>query len=329
MGKVTAKANANIALVKYWGKQDVGLRLPMNSSAAIGLDKINTVTTVEFDEKYKDDEVEIDGDKFSDEEKERVVKHLDRVREMAGVSLKAKVVTQNNFPKGAGAASSASGFAALSVAAAEAVGLKLDQKEMSILARQGSGSASRSVPGGVCVWHTAEKSEESFAEPIEVPKEWDLRVLLAFVGDLKMKKVSTTEGMALTKETSPYYEVGVREAGNNLKRLRRALERGDWGGFGQVVEDECYRLHILCMTTQPNLLYWTGETVAIFQRMLELREEGVEGFFTVDAGPHVHVVCQTKDMGRIRKEIEGIGGVKRVVECKVGGPAEVIDEHLF
>lgn len=327
--KATAKAYSNIALVKYWGKKEEGLRLPVNSSLAIGLDKIFTVTTVEFDPQLKFDVVEIDGDSFDADETERVTKHLDIIRAQAQIKYKAKVVTKNNFPKGAGAASSASGFAALSIAGVTAAGLKLSQKELSILARQGSGSASRSIPGGFSIWHTGDTSEESFAESIDAPSDWDLRVLLVFVGDLSQKKVGSTEGMALSQETSPYFDLGVAEARKNLERIKQSINESNWSEFGQVIEDECFRLHTICMTTRPNILYWSSETVAIFQKLLSLREQGIDGFFTVDAGPHVHVVCQAKDVEKIKQELNQLSGIHSIVDCSVGGPAEVIEEHLF
>lgn len=329
MFKATAKANANIALVKYWGKGDDWLKLPVNSSVSIGLEGINTFTTVEFDEKYSSDEVEIDGENFNNQEKQRVVKHLDLIRNLARIKLNAKVVTANNFPKASGAASSASGFAALTVAAAAAAGLNLSQKELSIIARQGSGSACRSIPGGFCVWHKGENNDSSYAELFDHPKEWDLKVLLVFVGNMSAKKIGSSEAMALTARTSPYYSSAIIEAEKNVDRLREAMTNADWKEFGRVIEDECFRLHTLCMTTTPNILYWSGETVSIFQRLYELRERGVEAFFTVDAGPHVHIICKNKDVAVIKNAVKDIDGIINIVECGIGGPARIIEEHLF
>lgn len=327
--KATARANSNIALVKYWGKKDDGLRLPVNSSLAIGLDKIYTTTTVEFDSRLKSDNVEIDGDSFSNKETLRVTRHLDLVRKLANIDFRAKVITRNNFPKGAGAASSASGFAALTLAAVDASGLKLSEKELSIIARQGSGSASRSIPGGLSIWHTADASEESFVESVDYPREWDLRVLLVFVGDMKQKKIGSTEAMELSKKTSPYFSLAVKKAESNLERMLKSLSENDWTAFGQVIEDECYRLHTLCMTTQPNILYWQAGTIEVFQKLYELRERDLIGYFTVDAGPHAHIVCKSNNADAIEKEIKSIPEVSDVVNCSIGGPSELINNHLF
>jgi len=328
MKKATAIAHSNIALVKYWGKGDEKLRLPVNSSAAIALDNLTTTTTVEFREDLAEDKVKLVGEGFEEGEVVKVIKHLDRIRELAGIKTRAEVVSQNSFPKAAGMASSASGFAALTVATAGAAELRLNEKELSILARQGSGSASRSIPGGVSVWHAGVSSETSFAERIDYPKEWDLQVMLVVAADTSAKKVGSTEGMALAP-TSPYFKTAVAEAESNIERLREAMRKGDFAAFGKVIEDECFRLHMLCMTTTPNILYWRGVTVEVFQKLLKLRETGVQAFFTVDAGPHVHVVCQGKDVEIVKRELSKLGGIKTIIECGIGEGARLIEEHLF
>lgn len=328
MNKSTAISHSNIALVKYWGKGDEKLRLPVNSSVAIALDNLTTTTTVEFLENLEKDEVELIGVGFEEGEVEKVSKHLDRVRDMAGIKTRAKVVSNNSFPKAAGMASSASGFSALSVAAATAAGLKLSEKDLSILARQGSGSASRSVPGGVSVWHAGNSSESSFAERIDYPKDWDLRVLLVMASDTSVKKVGSTEGMALAP-SSPYFKTAVSEAELNIERLKDAMSKGDYLAFGKVIEDECFRLHMLCMTTTPNILYWRGVTIEIFQKLLSMREIGIYAFFTVDAGPHVHVVCQAKDVESVKTSLGELSGIKTIIECGTGEGTKVIEEHLF
>jgi diphosphomevalonate decarboxylase len=146
--------------------------------------------------------------------------------------------------------------------------------------------------------------------------------------DTSAKKVSTTEAMAMAA-TSPYFSTAVTEAENNIVRLRQAMNAGDWSGFGKVVEDECYRLHAVCMTQTPNVLYWRGVTIEIFQSLYHLREQGIEAFFTVDAGPHVHVVCQGKDIKAVKKALSGVGGIKTIIECGIGEGAKFVEDHLF
>ncbi|KKU45829.1 MAG: Diphosphomevalonate decarboxylase, partial [Microgenomates group bacterium GW2011_GWC2_46_7] len=146
--------------------------------------------------------------------------------------------------------------------------------------------------------------------------------------DTSAKKVGSTEGMALAV-TSPYFETAVKEAEQNIVRLTMAMGKGDWRAFGKVIEDECYRLHALCMTTTPNILYWRGVTVEVFQRLLKMREQGIEAFFTVDAGPHVHVVCKGQDVEGVKKSLGELTGIKTIIECGIGDGAKIIDNHLF
>jgi diphosphomevalonate decarboxylase len=129
--------------------------------------------------------------------------------------------------------------------------------------------------------------------------------------------------------TSPYFKTAVIEAEANVERIKMAMEKGDFTAFGKVIEDECFRLHMLCMTTTPNILYWRGVTVEVFQKLLKLRESGVEAFFTVDAGPHVHVICQGKDMEAVKNELSKLGGIKTIIECGIGEGARLVSDHLF
>ena len=182
--KRTAIAPTNIAFIKYWGRKDEALRLPTNGSVSMNLSNLSTTTTVEFDQKYFKDEVIINGVQ-DEKESLRVIKHLDRIRNLAHISEKAKIVSHNNFPSATGLSSSASGFAALTVAASAASGLKLGEKELSILARQGSGSACRSIPGGFVEWIDGDTSETSYAVSIFPAGYWDIADIVAIVSDEK------------------------------------------------------------------------------------------------------------------------------------------------
>jgi diphosphomevalonate decarboxylase len=199
--KATAVAPANIAFIKYWGKRDEKLRLPLNSSFSMNLTGSYTTTTVEFSSSYSKDEVSLLHGNFSEKEITRVIDGLKRIRLQAGIHEFARVITQNTFPKGAGAAASASGFAALSMAGAEAAGVSLSEKELTILARLGSGSACRSIPDGFVLWEKGTTSEDSYAYSIYPSTYWDLRDILVIV-DSHMKKIPTTEGME-NIQTSP------------------------------------------------------------------------------------------------------------------------------
>jgi diphosphomevalonate decarboxylase len=184
------------------------------------------------------------------------------------------------------------------------------------------------VPGGVSVWHAGTSNETSYAERIDYPKNWDLQVLLVMASDTSAKKVGSTEGMALAT-TSPYFQIAVKEAELNIDRLRDAMKNDDFTAFGKVIEDECFRLHMLCMTTTPNILYWRGMTVEVFQTLLKLRESGIQAYFTVDAGPHVHVVVRKSDAEKVKTTLSDIAGVKTIIQCGIGEGTKLVDTHLF
>ncbi|MBU6428920.1 MAG: diphosphomevalonate decarboxylase, partial [Cyanobacteria bacterium REEB65] len=155
--KVKCRACANIALVKYWGKRDAALNLPATGSLSLTLAGLTTTTSVEFigdtgDAAAPGDEITLDAWPAAAEERDRIVRFLDHVRQVAGIRAPARVESVNDFPRAAGLASSASGFAALALAATRAAGLDLSRSELSALARQGSGSACRSVFGGFVEW---------------------------------------------------------------------------------------------------------------------------------------------------------------------------------
>ena len=201
MKKSTAIAPSNIAFIKYWGKLDEALRLPLNDSFSMNLSGAYTTTTVEFSPSYTKDSVSIIGGDFSSDEISRVVKSLDMIRKISGVTIFANVVTQNTFPKGAGAAASASGFAALTIAAFAALEKPMSEKELTVFARLGSGSACRSIPDGFVEWFSASSSEDSYAASLYPSTYWEIYDVLAIV-DNTMKKVSTSQGMESVK-TSP------------------------------------------------------------------------------------------------------------------------------
>ena len=200
--KATAIAPSNIAFTKYWGKKDEVLRLPENGSISMCLSNLLTTTTVEFSPDFDKDEIIINGGGVEGGEAERVIKHLDRVRKMAGISDKAKMVSNNNFPSGTGLSSSASGFAALTLAASKAAGLNLPEKELSILARQGAGSACRSIPSGFVEWLDGDTSDTSFAVQIFPPNYWAIADVVAVVSEGR-KEVATSAGHAMA-QSSPF-----------------------------------------------------------------------------------------------------------------------------
>lgn len=322
MLKVTAKAPANIAFIKYWGKKDEKLRIPANSSISMNLSEAYTITSVEFNRKFKTDQLFWNRLKAADDEASRVSKHLDLIRDRAGIRLKARVISQNNFPKGAGIASSASGFAALTVAAAGAAGLNLSERELTILARIGSGSACRSIPDGFVEWQEGRKSDDSYAHSLFKPEYWKICDLIAVVGE-NNKKVSSTEGHAIA-ESSPFYGARIAGMKDKVKEIKAALEKKDFTRFGEIVEAEAINMHAVMMTSVPPLFYWNPGTLEVLLVVKELRDKGIEAYFTIDAGPNVHVICQSKDKIRLKKALTKIKEVKSVIANEPAIGARVI-----
>lgn len=313
--KATAVACANIAFIKYWGKRDAELNLPANSSLSMNLDALTTVTTVEFSPDYDDDLIILDGREVHGEARRRIVAHLDRVRAMAGLRDRARVISENSFPAGVGLASSASGFAALSLAASKAVGLELNERELSILARFGSGSACRSVPGGFTEWEAGTCSEDSFARQIAPPEHWDLRDVIAIVSRAH-KQVGSTEGHARAP-TSHLYQARVASVVERLARAREALLQKDLATLGPLIEEDAISMHAVMMTSHPPIYYWLPATVQLINEVQRWRAEGLQVYFTLDAGPNVHLICQAADQAEVERRLKNIEGVLEVI---VSGP---------
>lgn len=320
--KATAKAPANIAFIKYWGKINESLRLPANSSISMNLSGCFTTTTVEFDEKLKQDMFVLNGKATTREESNRVFKHLDIIKRMAGIKFNAKVESKNNFPKASGIASSASGFAALSMAGTVAAGLNLSQKDLSILARQGSGSACRSIPDGIVEWKFGKTDKTSFAQSLYPVDYWDLADLIAIVGN-GSKKVSSSEGHGLAG-SSPFYNARIAGMPKKIREIKSSLKEKDFTKFGQILEAEAINMHAVMMTGTPPLYYWIPETLETMNLVIKLREMGIECYFTIDAGPNVHVICEGKNAPKIAGVLAKLKGVKNLIENKIGRGAHLV-----
>jgi len=316
-------APANIAFIKYWGKRDVGPNIPLNNSISMNLDCAQTTTTVEFDPAMKLDQVTISGQAAGKTETERVSRHLDLFRKLGKINHAAKVESTNNFPKGAGIASSASGFAALSLAAASAAGLKFTQKQLSVLARQGSGSACRSVPDGFVEWAAGDSSESSFARSIFSPDYWNICDVIVIVSH-QQKKISSTEGHKLAR-SSPFFDTRIKGMEKKVAEIKKAMRKKDFSSFGEIIEAEAINMHAVMMTSVPPLYYWSPETLEIIKSVIEWRESGLEAYFTIDAGPNVHIICQGKDKSRVVRKLKTLRSViEQIIIAKPGKGARLI-----
>jgi len=325
--KTTSRANSNIAFIKYWGNRDLVFRLPRNDSVSMNLDHATTTTTVEFDAALTDDQVVIGGEAAQDAARTRVITHLDRVRALAHLETKARVQSQNSFPTGAGIASSASAFAALSLAATRAAGLDLSERALSILARQGSGSACRSIPAGFVEWIAGSHSEDSYALSIAPPEHWDLRDVVAVVS-AEEKRIGSTHGHAAS-QTSHFLAERLQALPIRFHHVRRAIFAKDLALLGPAIEADAIELHFIAMTSVPPIYYWNPGMVRVIQAALHWRADGLAVYFTLDAGPNVHLICEAKDVDQVAALARAVPDVQQIIVNAPGGAAHLVDEHLF
>lgn len=323
----TARAHSNIALAKYWGKRDAVLNIPAVGSISITLDALHTDTTVTFRSDLAHDELWLGGSQQAADHPgmRRASTVLDLVRERAGSTLRASVVSENNFPTGAGLASSASGFAALAVAACAAAGLDESPRELSILARRGSASAARSLFGGYAQLHTGSAADgsDAYAEPLMDGSEWPLSVVVA-ITDTGQKTVSSTEGMSATSATSPFYQSWVNSSEALLNRMRDAILAHDLEEVGELTEHSCLALHSLMFTTMPALIYWNAATMAAIHTVRELRAGGLPVYFTIDAGPQVKALCRPEDAAAVAQALSAVPGVHETRTSTLGPAAHLL-----
>ncbi|WP_163193052.1 diphosphomevalonate decarboxylase [Clostridium thermarum] len=323
--KATVKANTNIALIKYWGKRDEKLFLPMNSSLSITLDKFYTTTTVEFDEYFESDIFLLNNRVAGTKESSKVFNFLDKIRELAGTKMRARVRALNNVPTAAGLASSASGFAALAAAGAKALNLKLDERELSILARQGSGSACRSIYGGFVEWQKGVETDgsDSYATQLLPEQRWNISILSVLVAS-KEKKVSSREGMKNTVETSPFYSGWLNTVEDDLKNAKEAIRARDFQRLGNVVEANALKMHATMLGAKPPILYWQGGTVEVIHHIQYMRTCGFSAYFTIDAGPNVKVLCPPEEERRMYEELLKLPAVEEILVCHPGSGIQYI-----
>ncbi len=320
--RATAQAHPNIAFIKYWGNRDDRLRLPANPSLSMNLGALRTITTVTFQEEEGPDTLILNGVPVEGPARDRVEAFLDHAREMAGFRGRAVVESHTDIPAGVGLASSAAAFAALAVAAAAALGLTLSERELSILARLGSGSACRSVPPGFVEWVAGDRHEESYAYSIAPPEHWALWDVIAIVSE-QHKAVSSSEGHRRAA-TSPLHALRVATAPERIARCREAILRKDFETLAEIVETDALWMHAVMMTSRPPLFYWEPATIVVLQAVRRWREEGLPVAFTLDAGPNVHVLCPAEAAGEVAQRLQAVPGVRRVLSSGPGSGARRI-----
>lgn len=320
--KASALAHPNIALVKYWGKRDARLNLPVAGSLSLTLAGVETRTTVTFDSSLTEDRVLLDGEECTRAPAGlRISAFLDLVASESKIARNpALVETHNSFPTAAGLASSASGFAALALASTKALGLDRSREELSILARQGSGSAARSLFGGFAEMKAGVLADgtDAHAHGVAPEDHWDLRALIALTAE-GAKKIGSTKGMVHTQKTSPLFLPWANTVDDDIKEAKAAIATRDFEKLTQVAERSCLRMHATAIGADPGILYWNATTVELIHALREAREqEGLPLFFTIDAGPHVKVFTLANHEATLRALLESQRGVLSVISAHPG-----------
>lgn len=321
--KATARAHTNIALVKYWGKKDRNLIIPQTDSLSLTLDKFYTETTVEFEPGLQRDRLIVDGHEFTASQLGKVTRVLNRVRELSQQSNFAIIQSSNHVPMAAGLASSASAFAALALSSSKAAGLSLSGQDLSRLARRGSGSATRSIFGGLVQWHAGHDDQSSYAEPIMETVDFGIE-MLAILIDTQQKKVSSSGGMQSSVETSPYYPVWKDVVARDLAAMKQAIQDRDINRIGHIAEENAMRMHALTLSADPAYTYFDGGTIQAINLIKDLRQQGINCYYTMDAGPNVKVIYDRQDRERIIKKLAPVFGKQNLVVAQPGPAAHLI-----
>lgn len=335
---LTAQGSPNIAFIKYWGKRDEKLILPCNSSLSITLSRetFHTTTSIMLSDKFKEDKLYIDGkEQDLEREKERLW-ILDEMREKAGTRARALIVSENNFPMASGIASSASGIATLVYAANGTLELHMNPKEMSIMARMGSGSACRSIFGGLVEWHKGSNTDgsDSFAEQIFDENYWPEMVDSLAIVSQERKKTSSRAGMRQTVETNPLFKSRMKSAEDRLKKSINAYKKKDFGQLAEYIMADSNELHALALSTVPSIRYLNSASLKIIEVIEILNENNGKKIaaYTFDAGPNAHIITLKKHLDEVASALEPLQG-KEIIETRTsevgGGPVMLDDISLI
>ena len=318
--RATAKAQPNIALIKYWGKRDTIRNLPAVGSISITLADLYTTMSVDFDTSLGSDVLVVNGADNSSM-LPRVSRCLSSV--VGAERDHARIESEGNFPIAAGLASSASAFAALVVAADAAAGRENTRAQLASLAGQASGSAARSLLGGFAELRNA--GDDIVVSELCGPDDWPLRVVVA-VTATGPKPVGSTEAMEVSRNTSPFYDRWIEQQDADLVEARAAIAGRDFARLASVAEHNCLKMHSVMWGSRPPMIYWNSITLACMQTIRELQAAGVAAFFTIDAGPQVKAICEPAATAAVQQALAGTPGVEQVLVSGLGQGAVQIND---
>lgn len=318
--KGSAKAHPIQGLIKYHGLKDEDLRIPFHDSISVATSPTVSHTTIEFGG-FESDSATVDGRELAGRELERVLSVVDEVRRRNGTKEKFKMVSNNNFLSNVGLGASASGFAALTLAACEATGLRLSHEQMSVIARRGAGSATRSVTGAFSRWKTGHEDEESYSYQI-ASEDFQIGIVVALIPAFKY-----TESAHKAVLSSPFFHSRLAYVHGALAEMESAIRKRDIDKIGILAEKDSLILHGITMTGLDEMILWRPETVKVILEVRKMRTEGVPAYFSIDTGATVYVNTLPRLVPEVETRIRSLG--IETLRCEVGGEARTTREHLF
>jgi diphosphomevalonate decarboxylase len=318
--QATAIAQPNIALIKYWGKRDVARNLPAVGSISITLSELYTEVCVALSPDLRGDELFVNGEE-SQPLLPRISRCLDNV--IGAQRLRARITSESNFPIAAGLASSASAFAATTVAAAGAADLSYETEALARLAGQASGSAARSLYDGFV--ELKNSGDTINLATLREAGSWPLQVVVA-ITETGPKPTGSTAAMEISRETSPFYSSWIEQQDHDLATARTAILQQDFAQLGMVAEHNCLKMHSVMWASRPPMVYWNSATMRCMQTVRRLQAEGCNVFFTIDAGPQVKAVCLPEDTEAVSKALAETPGVQEIMLSGLGPAARLVDK---
>lgn len=323
MVKATGQAHVIQGLVKYHGLKDKKQRIPFHDSISVCAERLTTTATIEFDRSYSGDKIDINGKPATTTEAARVLAVISSLRRLAKTHEHFRLASKNNLTEGKGLGFSAAAFASIALASSTALNLNLRPERLSEVARLGAGSACRSVAGGFSIWY-GNRNGRSFSEQLPCGKSLDFA--MAIVPIASSVKTDTAHEESVS---SPLFGARVKEVKKTLRHMREAIRKGDLATIGSLAEADSLSLHAVTMTGKSRILLLAPETIHVIRRVVELRErEGVPVWYSLDTGPSVWVNTCSEFVDRVSDDIERNTGLT-VLKSGVGGPAHIVNEHLF
>lgn len=315
MKTVTAKAHINIALSKYWGKQDVALVYPTTTSISFTLDKFYTITSIMSQAQQDEHTIIINDEVASPLDVAKVSRFLDYFSD----GEKVKVVSKNYVPTKAGLASSASAYAALAVAANAYFEKHYSPEKLAQITRFGSGSASRSLFKNFVKWEANSDRISMIEAPI-------MKVgMFVIMIDASEKKLASREAMEVSKKTSWMYDAWVSRALKQAEQMEAALKVGDFHTLGSLAQDNAMGMHMTMMSSHPSIIYFQPQTIAMLHKLLELQAQSLDFYFTMDAGPNIKILVLEKDKAQVEAKLRQFVSADQLIYSSMGREAHLID----